>query len=220
VRLGIEHGSGNSGSSDKEDRSSDNDGNSPCWEERSNMKGSLLISVGEVVVSGVHVIVVTSYIGFNETSIEVVRGSIELHAISNVLLGSILVIVVSSQELSLVEATNLVEHGHSDSESWVSEEDLSRVGSDPSISNWIGGRFLRNLNKVRSISSISSFSCISSWVGITTGPLEVDVISDSGVEILGNKIVLSCRVGLDNISSLSTDVQVEDSGNRADSRGS
>jgi len=68
-----------------------------------------------------------------------------------------------------------------------------------------------HLDEVRSISLVSSFSGVSGGVGVASSPLEMDVISDSGVEVLGNEVVLSGGVGLDNVSSLSSDVQVEQS---------
>lgn len=89
----------------------------------------------------------------------------------------------------------------------------STVSSNPLISNWIRRSKSWDLDKVGSISLIRSFSSISGWVGITSSPLEVDVISNSGIESLRDIIVFSGWVGLDNVSSLSSDIQVEDSGN-------
>jgi hypothetical protein len=50
--------------------------------------------------------------------------------------------------------------------------------------------------------------------------LEVNVVTNSGKQVLWDKVVFSGRVGLDDVSSLSSNVQVEDSGKGRDSRGS
>jgi len=42
--------------------------------------------------------------------------------------------------------------------------------------------------------------------------LEVNVVTNSGVQVLRNEVVFSGRVSLDDVSSLSSNVQVEDSG--------
>jgi len=65
------------------------------------------------------------------------------------------------------------------------------------------------LNEIASISSICSFSSITSGIVITSSPLEVNIISNSSVEILWNKIVFCSRIGLNDISSLSSDVEVK-----------
>jgi len=213
VRLGIEHGSSNGSSTDEEDRSDDNNGNSPCWQKWGDEEGSLLISVGEVVVSGVHVVEVSSAVHLDSSSVEVWAGSVELHAVENILVD----VVGSGKEFSLVEASLLSQLSEVDSSVRISEQDGSTVGSDPSIRGWFGGGLGDHLNKVRSVSSVGSFSGISCWVGVASSPLEVNVISNSGVQPLGNKVVFGGWVGLDDVSSLSSDVQVEHSSNGADS---
>jgi len=73
------------------------------------------------------------------------------------------------------------------------------------------------LDKIASVSSIGSFSGISCWVGVASSPLEVDKVSNSGIQPLGNKVVFGGWVGLHDVSSLSSDVQVEYSSNAANS---
>jgi len=70
------------------------------------------------------------------------------------------------------------------------------------------------LNDVASVSLVSSFSSISGWVLIASSPLEVNVISNSGVEIRWDEVVFSGGISLDNVSSLSSDVQVKHTGQR------
>lgn len=66
----------------------------------------------------------------------------------------------------------------------------------------------------------SSLTSVSSWVGIATGPLEVDKIVGSSLEVLWDEVVFSRWVGLNDVSSLSSNVEVEDSLGGGNSRGS
>jgi hypothetical protein len=68
-----------------------------------------------------------------------------------------------------------------------------------------------DLNDVGSIGSGSSFSGISLRVLVTTNPLEVNVVILVDFEVSGDKVVLGGGVGLDDVSSLSSDIQVVDS---------
>jgi hypothetical protein len=91
---------------------------------------------------------------------------------------------------------------------------------DPVIRSWGGRVEVSDLSHVGSVSSCSSFSGISSGVSVTSSPLEVDVVSSTSSEEGGDKVVLGGGVGLHNVSSLSSNVQVEDSLKRGDSLGS
>jgi hypothetical protein len=210
VVLGVEHSEGNSSSSNEESSSGKDDSESPAWQQRKDGKGSLLISVGEVVVSGGHVVEDSGLVHLEDSSIEVLRSSVQQSAVSNILFVGVL--WVSS-------AVGLVEEGKSKSSSSIFEQWLES-SVELSIGNWVVVGFRVDLNEVRSIGLIGSFSCISSWVGITSGPLEVDIVSNSDGQELGNIIVFGGWVSLDDISSLSSNVQVEQSGSSRDSIGS
>jgi len=69
-----------------------------------------------------------------------------------------------------------------------------------------------NLNPVASISSVSSFSGVTSGVGVASSPLEVNIVSNSSVQIRWDKIVFSSGISLNDVSSFSSDIQVENSG--------
>jgi hypothetical protein len=103
----------------------------------------------------------------------------------------------------------LSDHRHVDSQFGGVEH--RGVGSQPGIGSWERGLELLDLDNVVSISSIGTLPSISCRVGITSSPLEVDVISRSNSEIIGGKVVLGGGEGLDDVSSLSSDVKVEDS---------
>jgi len=76
------------------------------------------------------------------------------------------------------------------------------------------------LNHVGSVSACGSFSSVSVGVSIASSPLEVDVISLSSDEERGDKIVLGGGVSLDDVSSLSSHVKVENSLKEGDGSGS
>jgi len=216
VVLGVEHHDSNSGSSSEESSSSNDDTESPAWQQGLNRDGSLLISVGEVVVSGGHEVEGSSSVHSNNSSVEVSISSVQLSAISGVLIS----VGSSSSDGRSGHAVGLVEVGHSESQGFRFEQDLSWVLADPFVGNGVRGPWIGDLDTVRSVSSVSSFSGISGGIGITSSPLEVDVISDSGVQVGWDKVVFGGGVGLDDVSSLSSNVQVEDSGKSWDSLGS
>jgi len=209
VRSGIEHQTGNNSRDNEGNGSNDNDGNSPCWEQWVDIDLSSLCSVGEVVVSAGHVVEGSSLVHLEETSIEVSWGSIELHAVLNVSLNSVLVVGVLGLELLISQAVGLSEHGHVKSQLLRLEE--WSVAIDPRIACWLHVSKGSNLHHVGSIGLSSSLTSISSWVGVASGPLEVDQIVGSSSERLWHEVILHSGIGLHDVSSLSSHVQVEDS---------
>jgi len=169
------------------------------------------------VVSGVHEVESSSSVHLENSSIEVLRSSVELSTVSNVLLGISSVVSVGSEELSSSKAVGLIEGGELNSSGGVLDEDLGGVRRDPSIGDGVSGISLVDLNQVRSIGLIGTFSGVSGGVSITSSPLEVDVVSNSGVEVLRDEVVLSGGVSLDDVSSLSSDVQVVETSSSRDS---
>jgi hypothetical protein len=164
-----------------------------------------------VVVSGGHVVESSLVLHLLKTSVKVWSwGSIEEHAVSDVLFSFSVVTTVGSQELSVVEATSLVQISHALSDVLVREE--LGVGVQPLVGGWVVLVGIGSLDNVRSIGLVSSFSGISSRVGVTTGPVEVNVVVDFDIQVRWSEVVFSGWVSLDNVSSLSSDVQVEDSG--------
>jgi len=125
VRLGVEHQESGSTSNSEEDSSNNDYGNGPGWQQSINVDNSLLISVREVVVSGVHVVESSSEIHLEDSSIERLSSSVQLSAVSNVFLS--IGVVFGLFELSLSLASSLIEVLHSESDSGVLEEDLLLV---------------------------------------------------------------------------------------------
>jgi len=209
VALGIEHGTGNTSATDEEHGTSNNEAYSPVGEQRLHDQSCLLSSVGEVVVSRAHVIESASQVHLDQTTIKVRGGgSIQLHAVENVLLGSIGVIVVSGQQLRLGQAASLVQHGHVLSQP-LRLEHGGMVGQ-PLVSGRVRCLERLELHNVASVSLVSSLTSVSSRVGVATSPLEVNVVANGNEESLGNEVVFGSRVGLDDVSSFSSDVQVVD----------
>jgi hypothetical protein len=81
VGLGIDHSSGKTSRDNEESSSNGNNDGGPGWEEWVDVEDTLLSSVGEVVVSGAHVVERTSLVHSDESSIEVSANSIKLHAV-------------------------------------------------------------------------------------------------------------------------------------------
>jgi len=124
VSLSVEHSSGNSSSSNKEDRSGNNHTDSPVRQERDDVDGPLLISVREVVVSSVHEVESSSSVHLENSSIEILAGGIELSAVLNILLSVSSVVSVGGKDLSSSKAVLLIEGRKSDSSGRVLKEDL------------------------------------------------------------------------------------------------
>jgi len=211
VRLGIEHGTSNSQRTSEEDSSNGNDGNSPCWENSLDCKEGLLSSVGEVVVSGGHVVECRGVIHSDEASIKVSWGSVQLSAVSFILFSIACIISIGSQKLFSGHADRRILSNVSESLSERCSVEQWSVGIEPILGSWLGLGEVFNLNDVGSISSVSSFSSVSVGVGVTSGPLEVNVVIDQDSKIFWNEVILSGWVGLDDVSSLSSDVDVVDS---------
>jgi len=212
VRLGIEGCSSKTSSCKEQNSTSHNNTNSPVREKVKDVDLTLLSSVGEVVVTRAHVIVwslLTSRdVHSDGTTIKVLGGSIELHAVLNILFEVVFVVTVLGEQFFVGQAVLLIQEGHSLSEV-SSKEGL--VLLQPLIRSWDVGSHILDLDNVASVGLISTFTSVTCWVGITTGPLEVDVISNTDSQIIRNKVVFDGRVGLDDVSSLTTDVQVVDS---------
>jgi len=101
VRSGIKHQTSDDSRENESNTSNDEDSNSPVWQQWVNVDLSSLGSVGEVVVSGRHVVESSSLVHLDETSIEVGRGGVELHAVLDVSLDVVLVVGVLGQQVSV-----------------------------------------------------------------------------------------------------------------------
>jgi len=216
VRLGIEHGTSNTSASEEQDSTSNNNADCPWGKEGSNNEHGLLTSVAEVVVSTAHVVEGSSLVHFDQTTIEVRSGScVQLHAVLFVLLGSISIVVVLCQQLSLSQTTSLVQEGHVLSQPLALEH--GSVRAQPCISSWVGKGESLDLNDVASVSLVSTLTSISCRVGVASSPLEVNVVANVHSQVFRNKVVFSGRVGFNDVASFAADVQVVDFVSRGNS---
>lgn len=179
-------------------------------------------SVGEVVVSGGHVVESSGGRHFQNTAIEVwCWSTVEEGAISWI--GFFIVVGGGFKGFFSNNAKGwiidwLADSGESEGlfvtkEGWTGAGDGEESGFFRTRTHWeIGGEsVVFEHHDVRSISSGSSFTSISSRVEVTASPLEVDHVSLSDGQVVRDEIVFSGRVSLDNVSSLSSDVQVVES---------
>jgi len=124
VSLSVEHETSDSSSSDEKNGSGNDQRDSPCGEERDDVDGSLLITVGEVVVTSVHEVERSSSVHLENSSVEVLRSSVELSAVLNIFFGVSSVVSVGGEELSSSEAVGLIEGGELNSSRGGLDEDL------------------------------------------------------------------------------------------------
>lgn len=214
--AGIEVGSTNS-STDSTNDGENNDDSNHSGRGGLSIDGdhTLLSSVGEVGVTRRHVVVGSSLVETNNTSIEVGSSSVEFSAVGLIVVDVILVVVVLRQELFNSGAVGLSNEGHVVREIGCLEELVS--GIELLLSHGQVAVEARGLDDVGSISSWNTLSGVVLGVVVRTSPLEVNVVTLSGDEVVGNVVVLSSGEGLDNVSSLTTDVQVVDVGISRDS---
>src|SRR5690348_10718823 len=112
VRLGVEHSSSKSSSSHEGNSSDNSNSDSPAREQVVHVDVTLLSSVGEVVVSGAHVVELSGFVHADESSIKVSgRVGVELHAIGLVGLNGVLVVGVVSHQLGQSLAVGLSQIG-------------------------------------------------------------------------------------------------------------
>jgi len=211
VRARVQDSNGGSGSSQEENGTKNNKNDGPDWQKVGNNKASLLVSVGEVVVSGRHVVKASSELHLVDSTIKVFLGMVQLHAILLVLFSRVFIVSVLSQKgfetLAFIGVTDwLIQHSHS--LSGISIREKGTVVLQPLVRDWVALGETSNLNNVGSVGLGSSFSSISSGVLVASSPLEVNVVVSVNVQIIGNKVVFSGGIGLDDVSSLSTHVQV------------
>jgi len=189
-----------------------------------DVDGSLLRSVGEVVVTSAHVLVGTRNAHGNEATVVISVGSVLLLAVLDVRVLTVSVGgAVQSEELVLAKAaaslggvvadSGLVNVGEVEGGGRVDQGDRGdRHGNvGPTVRESIIGK----LDNVGAISLVSALTGVTSRVGIRASPLEVNVISQANLHVVGDEVVLGGRVGLDNVATLAANVQVEDTGSRS-----
>lgn len=188
-------------------------------EELGDLEGHLLRAVGEVVVTGGHEVEGSSGGRADNTTIEEGGSEVEVVAVLLVLL---VVVVVSSGRGVGLAAVGLTGGGADGGLVLVGKlegkgglEDLGVVDEVGVVATRLSlGLSLSRLDgdHVGAISLVESVTGLVGGVVVRSSPLEVDVVSTGDLEVVGGEIVLNGGVALDNVSTASTDSQVEDTG--------
>ena len=174
VAFGIDDGSNSSSDSNSNNTSYNNGCCLPGGPGLRDSDGALLGSVGEVVVTGGHEVVGAYFVQLDESSSESGGGgSIEDQAVAGILLNCCLVVVVGCEKLLVGQAVLLVNVGHTETDSGVLEEHVGG-GLDLLLSQGVDDLHVFNLDDVATVSGGLSLTSISSWIGVTTSPLNVD----------------------------------------------
>jgi len=216
VGLGIPDTTTDDGGTDKTGRTDGDSGEGNGGQELSNLDGHLVRAVGEVVVTSGHEVEGTSGLGLDGTSVEERRGHVEVVAVLVVLLvvGNLSVRLAATllsgggANVRLVEVSELVGGG--------GREELNVLKLSGVVGSGLVALLGQDRHQVGTISLILSVTSLTSGVVVRTSPLEVDIVSASDLEVVGGEIVLNAGVSLDNVSTASTDGQVEDTSSRLD----
>lgn len=151
---------------------------------------------------------VSSAVHLDETSIEVGLGSIELHAVLDILFEVVVNSSVLGEKFLVSQAVGLVKVGEAESNFVIVEEPLGVEVIGVQHGGGVSKR--ADLDDVGSVGGGGSFSVVVSGVGVATSPLEVYPISSAESQMSGDEVVFGGGISLDDVTTLSTDVQVED----------
>lgn len=72
------------------------------------------------------------------------------------------------------------------------------------------------LDNVRTIGAVGTLTGLVGSVGIRASPLEVNVVTTSNMQVVWNEVIFDGRESLDDVTTATTDVQVEDTSSTAD----
>lgn len=216
VGLGIPDTTTNDGSTDETSTTDGDTSESDGGQELSNLDGHLLRSVGEVVGTSRHEVVGTSGLGTDGTTVEEGSGHVEVVAVLGVLL--VVVVVASSRGIGLAAISlaggiangRLVNVGKLVGE--LGGEELNILDLVGVVGTSLGTTGGGDGHKVAAIILIKTVTSLVGRVVVGTSPLEVDVVSTGDLERVGGEIVLASGVALDDVSTTTTNSQVEDTG--------
>lgn len=205
MRFRVQDSGTSNGSHNKACTHNTNHYYSPSRERAFSGHVSFLTSVGEVVVSGVHVTPFTSFVHAEDASIKVSGSSIQFHAVLDILFDGVVVVSILIHEFLVSQTVGLVDHRHASLSFIVIKHWVFRA----IIGEIAGG--IDDLSDVGTISFISSLSLIVGGVGVTAGPLEVHIITHHSVKALRHKVIFDSGINLHDVSSLPSDIEIEDS---------
>lgn len=213
MSLGVPNEHGNNCTTDETSTTNTNESNTPPGNERVDSQLGLLRSVGEVVVTSGVVVPSASVAHLNDTTVEVGRTSVQLVAVTNVFVG---VVDLTTSDLVLGQAAvsrsdRIAPHGG-----------LIDVGKAlHNLTRQEGllvkrGRVVTTTlvtlqdDKVVTISLVSTLTSSIGLVEVATSPLEVNVVTLVDLQVVGSEVVLSGGVALNDVTTTTTDRQVDD----------
>jgi len=164
---------------------------------------SLLSSVGEVIVPGVDVLVGSGG-ELLDSGVVVSRRSVELTTVGD----GVLLIGLSVLERLAGRKISQSSKGHGSCDIDVLEESLRSHDSREVLVTRVN---LDHVGSVRESPSLSVVGVLGS-VEVRSQELDMDTVGFRDIQSLRDKVVLNSRVALDDVSSSSSLVQVEDSG--------
>lgn len=213
MSLSVPNKDGNNSTTDETSTTNTNESNTPPGNERVDSQLGLLRSVGEVVVTSGVVVPSASVGHLNDTTVEVSRTSVQLVAVTNVLVG---VVDLTTSDLFLSQAAvsgvdGVTPHGGLINVS-KALHDLTRQEGLIVKRGRVVTTTLVTLqdDEVVTISLVSTFTSSTTLVEIATSPLEVNVVTLVDLQVVGSKVVLSGGVALNDVTTTTTDVQVDD----------
>lgn len=221
VGLSVPDATADDGSTDESGASDSDTGEGNGREELGDLDGHLLRAVGEVVVAGGHEVEGTGGAGSADTAVEQGLGSVQVVAVLEVLI--VVVVVASGGGVGLAALDGVVVGllcvGADAGLILVGELESERGGPELGILDAIGvvgasvsvhTLLLDDGHQVGAIVLVATVTGLTSGVVVGTSPLEVDVVCASDLELVGREIVLYSWVALNNVSSASSNIQVED----------
>jgi len=161
----------------------------------------------------------------DESSVEVSVSGVQLSAVLDILVNVTVVVSVLLSELSEGEAATSRFDGSADGGLVEVSQGHSNLWGDQRIVfdlvegvNQIGTTIVAlKLDDVGSIGTFSTLTGETVVLGIRASPLEVNVVSTSNTKVGRYEVILNGGVGLDNVTTTTADVQVEDTGGTSDS---
>lgn len=238
VGLGVPDTGTNNGGTSKGSGTEDDRGQGNGVNLGGNNEGSLLRAVGEGVVTSAHVVEGTSIAHRDQATIEVGLSQVEAVAVLDLVIAVLSVIgnvgatavgndvllrtSTAAAELagviangSLAEVSQTVGIISVGEHALISQVSNGHVGTAP-VTRVGGGT---ELNHVGAISAVTTVTSLSTGLSIRASPLGVDEVADRDGEGVGDKVVLNGRVGLNDVTTATTNVQVPDLGGGGDASG-
>lgn len=194
-----------SSSTDTSDTGDQEDDEEGTTTESSDHDGTLLGPVGEVIVTGGHVVEDTGAVETEDTEIEVTGGV----TVEDGTVAVSLIIV----DIGIISSGATTFRGLTDEGGEVGGIGGIEEGLGVKSLGVVGGEVIVDeLNDVGSIPTVFTVTGVTSGVVVGPGPLEVNVVTDGDAETLRGEVILHAVTDLGDVTTLTTDGQIVDVG--------